>query len=255
MLARAELNCVRHGRGPEVFVGLHGWSGSHRSFEPLWDRVPESASFYSFDLPGFGASPDPARWDIDGFLEPLESELNAWEGPPMTLVGACGGAVVALFLALRMGPKVNRLVMIDPFANVPWYFRIFRVPVIGPLLYALVFMNPAGRILTNWGLRSRRTDDTDLIEGFRDVRHASNLAYLGVLLACAEVEFSSFGRFRGQVDIVYGSRTFGAVRSSVPRWRSVWPALSAHELAGAGHLPIFEATDGVAEVVFGDRAA
>ena len=31
----------RYGTGPRHFLGLHGWSGDHRTFEPLIHDLPE----------------------------------------------------------------------------------------------------------------------------------------------------------------------------------------------------------------------
>jgi pimeloyl-ACP methyl ester carboxylesterase len=252
-VAAPALDVVRHGRGPRTFVGLHGWSGSQQSFDPLLPHLPDDATLVTFDLPGFGAAADPIDWSDEAFLGPIEAVLHGLPRP-VTLVGSCGGAVVALFVALRARRAVERLVMIDPFAYVPWYFRIFDLPVLGPLLYALVFMNPLGRRLTNQGLSPRRQRDVDLIEGFRDVRHGSNLRYLRWLVRHSAVDFADFRRFEGDVDIIFGARTFPAVRRSLDRWRWVWPHLRAFEMQEAGHIPVHEAAADVADVVFRPRA-
>jgi pimeloyl-ACP methyl ester carboxylesterase len=60
-----------------------------------------------------------------------------------------------------------------------------------------------------------------------------------------------FGRLRRPVDLIYGARTFGAIKKSIRLWRGVWPHAQCHELAGAGHLPIQEATRQLSEIVFG----
>jgi pimeloyl-ACP methyl ester carboxylesterase len=76
-------------------------------------------------------------------------------------------------------------------------------------------------------------------------------SYLALL---AEVE--GVARFRSlrdlQVDIVYGERTFTAVKKSVAIWQSIWPQARAHMLRRAGHLPIIEATAQLAGIVFAD---
>jgi len=243
----ARLHVVRHGTGPRSFVGIHGWSGSHRSFDPLMPHLPPEVSFHALDLPGFGASPDPSGWAMDPFLDPVDAAL-----PPgrSTLVGACGGAIIALFLAIRRPERVERLVMIDPFAYAPWYFGIFDAPLLGRLFYGLTFMNPLGRWLTNQGVRRHRSAGTDLIEGFRGVRHRANLAYLRLLVRSARFDFRGFAAYGGPVDILRGRRTFKAVAAGVPKWRGVWPDLRDVVIENAGHLPIFEAPEDVAARVF-----
>ncbi|MEM1022528.1 MAG: alpha/beta fold hydrolase [Myxococcota bacterium] len=250
MLARSRLHAVRFGAGPKVFVGLHGWSGSHRSFEPLNPFIPPDVSFHAVDLPGFGRSPDPSGWDMERFLGPIDESIPPG---PVTLVGACGGAVIALFLAVHRPERVERLVMIDPFAFAPWYFGIFDTPLLGPLFYGLSFMNPIGRWLTNQGVRRHRSAETDLIEGFKEVRHASNLAYLRLLVQNSRVDFRRFEAYPGPVDLLRGRRTFPAVAAGVPKWRGVWPHLRDVVIDEAGHLPIFEATGEVARWVFDEH--
>jgi pimeloyl-ACP methyl ester carboxylesterase len=71
------------------------------------------------------------------------------------------------------------------------------------------------------------------------------LALLGELDGVAR-----FSRLRLPVDLIYGARTFGAVKESIALWRGVWPHARCHELAGAGHLPIQEATGQLSEIIF-----
>jgi pimeloyl-ACP methyl ester carboxylesterase len=172
----------------------------------------------------------------------------------LVLVGSCSGAILTAFVAreLReMGrPEVAaRLVMIDPFAYCPWYFRFFLVPVFGPLMYATAFANPVGRWITNLFLQDKRAGDTNLTESFAAVDHHVVWKYLKMLFECGRP-----GQFRGlhlPVDILYGEKTFSAVRRSVQEWKEALPQARVKELKGVGHLPISEGTDEVAKVVFG----
>ncbi|MGF1509859.1 MAG: alpha/beta fold hydrolase [Myxococcota bacterium] len=251
------IHLVRHGTGSHLFVGIHGWSGSRNSFDPLLAHLPADASLITFDLPGFGAKDAECASAVgrahEPFVEPVHLALSTLEAETFTLVGSCGGAVVALELLLEKKLPVERVVLIDPFAYAPWYFRIFALPLLGPLLYAMVFMNPLGRHLTNQGLVRHREGDTDLVEGFRETRHDANLRYLRWMIGRGEESLHRYGCFEGRVDIIFGRRTFGAVRRSVEMWRKVWPGLVAFEIAGAGHIPVFEAPEAVADIVFRRR--
>jgi pimeloyl-ACP methyl ester carboxylesterase len=119
----------------------------------------------------------------------------------------------------------------------------------GRYAYRTTFANPLGRWLTNQSLRSRRTADTDLTHSFGQIDHDVAQSYLALL---AEVEgVERFESLRGvSIDIVYGERTFAAVKRSVLMWQSVWPQARARMLRGAGHLPILEATEQLAGIVF-----
>ncbi len=57
------------------------------------------------------------------------------------------------------------------------------------------------------------------------------------------------------IDIVYGERTFTAVKESVVQWQALWPKARQWRLA-AGHLPIEEVPADLAAIVFNtDRRA
>jgi pimeloyl-ACP methyl ester carboxylesterase len=238
-----------------MFVGLHGWSGSGRSFDPLAPFLPEDVSLFAVEQPGFGSTPGPARWDVEHLVGPVVAALERLPSGPLTLVGHCAGAIVALHAALRLPARIDRVVLIDPFSYAPWYFSVFDWPVLGALFYGFTFANPIGRWLTNRSLSRVRQPGMDLIEGFRTVRHVDNWRYLRALVRSAREGFRVFAPYSGRVDILYGQRTFSAVRRSLDDWRSLWPDLIEVELAGAGHMPIHEAPGAVSDAVFGSATA
>jgi pimeloyl-ACP methyl ester carboxylesterase len=242
------IHAQRHGSGENTFVGVHGWGGSHRTFAPLVPHVPPGASLHAVDLPGYGRSPwSPvdAASDIAGQLAAFIGRLD---GPPVTVVGNCSGAILGL-LAYEMIPsRIRRFVLIDPFAFLPWYFKVFVHPSFGRLAYHSTFANPLGRWAANLSLKNRRAADSDLTGSFRDVDHAVSLRYLELLDRIDGIE-----RFRlvgVPVDIAYGGRTFAAVKESVEMWRALWPQARTWPLAAAGHLPIEEAPAEIARIMF-----
>ncbi|HEX8456741.1 MAG TPA: alpha/beta fold hydrolase [Pyrinomonadaceae bacterium] len=243
-------------RARKLYFGLHGWSGDHETFAPLAAHLPHDAALYSADLPGCGRSPAPARLTLEAvtseIVETLEGILDRAAATPrasVTLIGNCSGAILGLLVAERIKPRIDRLVLVDPFAYWPWYFRVFVSPTIGRYAYRSTFANPVGRWLTNQSLRKRRTAETDLTGSFGRIDHDVAQGYLALLAQAGGAErFASLADV--PVEIVYGERTFAAVKKSVPLWRSVLPRARAHLLAGAGHLPILEATAELARIVF-----
>ncbi|HEV2799003.1 MAG TPA: alpha/beta fold hydrolase [Pyrinomonadaceae bacterium] len=246
----------RYGAGTrEIYFGLHGWSGDHRTFAPLAAHISPDASLYSADLPGCGRSPAPASLTLEAvtgeIVEALRDIPDAATPPhaSVTLIGNCSGAILGLLAAERIKPRINRLILIDPFAYWPWYFRVFVSPRIGRYAYRSTFANPVGRWLTNQSLRKRRTAATDLTDSFGRIDHDVAQGYLALLAEVGDVDrFASLADV--PVEIVYGERTFAAVKKSVALWQSVLPRARAHMLAGAGHLPILEATAQLARIVF-----
>jgi pimeloyl-ACP methyl ester carboxylesterase len=247
------MHRVQTGRGGKVVVGFHGWSGDHRTFQPLLEKLPEAISFYSYDLPGCGETPEPSSWEIREVARSLAKELVKLEKENLTLVGSCTGGLMAVFVArelAEMGREsvVRRLVMIDPFAECPWYFRLFLIPGLGGLMYRTAFANPLGRWMTNVMLKEKRTGDVNLTESFGRVNHRVTLNYLRMFERAGAPE--QFQLLKIPTEIVRGEKTFGAVKQAVERWGRVWPEATMHILPGVGHLPIDEGTEMVERILF-----
>ena len=241
----------RYGTGSRIFFGLHGWSGTHQTFAPFAQHLPADVSLFAVDLPASGQSPRPPNWSLDWslewFAESLGEVMANLPGERFTMIGNCSGALLGLLGAAPVMPRVERFVLLDPFAYTPWYFRLFLVPLFGELAYYSSFANPLGRWLTNLSLAKHRQDETDLTESFGRVDHAAALRYLKLFDSLGSIE-----RFRTLVaptDIYYGERTFGAVKTSVTMWQSLWPHATA-QAVDAGHLPIEEATAQLSRQIF-----
>lgn len=238
----------RYGSGAESYFGLHGWGGDHKTFAPLAAHVPERASLYCADLPGYGRSPAPRSWEPEAIAEEIASAISGIASPALTLIGNCSGANLSLLAATRAAGKIERMVLIDPFAFMPWYFNVFVATRFGRAAYYSTFANPIGRWVTNLSLKNKRTAGSDLTASFKSVDHEVSYRYLSTLSRIGDA--AQFGALGLPIDIVYGERTFGAVKRSIELWQGVWPQARRFELAGAGHLPIVEATAQLSAVIF-----
>src|SRR5262245_44981769 len=238
----------RYGRGDRIFFGLHGWSGDHTTFAPLINYLPPDATLFCADLPGCGRTQPPGEWRLEVLAREIAAEISKLDSQPVTVIGNCSGAILALAAMPLMADRVNRLILIDPFAFAPWYFKLFVATPFGKYAYYSTFANPVGRWITNLSLRRHRTDASDLTVSFRAVDHSASYNYLRVLCAIDGIE--SFAWIQRPIDIVCGERTFKAIKRSVGMWRGVWPHARVFELEGAGHLPIEEATEDLGRIVF-----
>lgn len=243
------MHIERYGTGEQLFFGLHGWSGDHTTFAPLAEQLPVHASLYAADLPGSGQSPAPSQWTMDAITDEIATGIANVATTPITLIGNCSGALLSLLVAQKLPHQIQRLILIDPFAYWPWYFKVFVAPGVGRFFYSITFANPIGRWLTNRSLRNKRTAETDLTQSFAVVNHAAAHRQLALLKDI--VEPAQFNQLSIPIDIVYGARTFSAIKTSVAQWRAVWPHARCWELPGAGHLPIEEATAHLSEIIFG----
>lgn len=238
----------RYGHGKTAYLGIHGWSGSHQTFEPIAGVAPEDSTLYAIDMPGYGRSEAPLEWTPAEVQARLVRVIEALP-EDLTLLGNCSGAVFGLLAGLQTQQRFRHLVLVDPFAYFPWYFKIFTWPYLGRFFYAVSFQNPLGRLMTNASLASKRTSQTNLTRSFEAANHEGVFQSLQVMRAIGG--YTVFSPIQVPVTILFGERTFGAVRRSVELWQQIWPDSAAIELEGAGHLPLQEARDAFCEAAFG----
>ncbi len=246
------MHIERYGKGDRAYFGLHGWGGDHKTFAPLVEQMPACARLYAADLPGYGHSPAPRVWSLHAIVDEIVRAIAQVDEAKVTVIGNCSGAILGLLAAGRLPDRIERLILIDPFAFMPWYFKVFVAGSFGRYAYYSTFANPIGRWLTNASLKRKRTATSDLTRSFNAINHNISQRYLALLSRIKDV--AQFDHIRMPIDIVYGEKTFSAVKESVARWKAVWPQARATVLRGAGHLPIEEATKQLSEVVFESKA-
>jgi pimeloyl-ACP methyl ester carboxylesterase len=227
-----------YGDGPQLALALHGWAGTHSTFAAVAAHLPQDLTLLSADMPGYGRSPDPRAWTLDALTQALIDGLDGRIPRPCALIGNCSGAIVALLLCQAKPQWFQRLILVEPFAYTPWYFRIFLWPLLGRFFYWNAFQNPLGRWITDAALRDQRAGGEDLASGFVETRATTALGYLRLLASMRDPR-----RFAGlgvPVTLIHGGRTLGAVTESVHIWQQVWPGAAAHRVEGAGHLLLQE---------------
>jgi pimeloyl-ACP methyl ester carboxylesterase len=242
------MHIEHHGKGSSRYAAFHGWSGDHRTFDSLVPFLPLDSTFSCFDLPGCGKSPDPENWKMNALIAALLDSVASLGNGPSTFIGSCSGAILGLLVAKARPELFRRLVLVDPFAYMPWYFSVFLNKHFGRQAYMTTFANPVGRWITNTSLRKRRTGNTDLTKSFEEVNHASVYEYLRMLGRTGKPE--QFVELANPVDLLYGENTFTDVKKSIGIWKTIFPQARVFELKGAGHLPIEEASQQVAEILF-----
>lgn len=239
-----------YGNGPDLYIAFHGWAGDHREFAAIASRLPENATWISVDLPGYGNSNSPEKWDMPSMVNQLETELSDLfeKYRTATLVGFCSGVVLGIELARKRPDLFSRIVMIDPFAFLPWYFKIFTLGEFGRRAYSTTFMSSAGRKITDRILSSAQTSDADFTAAFVDADHELIQNYLH--LFARQDGKAVFKHFDIDVEIVLGEKTFGAVKKSAQQIKQQWPEAMVHELARTGHLPLVKGARALRNIIF-----
>ncbi len=226
------MNLKTYGKGNRHFLCLHGWSGNNTTFAPL---QCDGATLWCPDLPATTAN------DIATQLCGLAKRIPG----PLEIIGNCSGGIYGLLVAQRL--PVSRIVLIDAFAFWPPYFQLFLHPFWGRIAYTTAFANPVGRWIANRSLARHRTAKTDLTDGFARVDHDAVYKHLQILSSVGPA--TRFCGIDSDVDVVFGERSFQAVRRSATIWAGIFPSARRHCLRGAGHLPILEATDQLREIL------
>ena len=245
-IAHVEL----YGDGPRLFVGLHGWGSEHtKSFKDVLERLPDDVTFAGIDLPGCGRTPKLEEMSFDAVNACLTETVRSL-GRPATIIGACAGAYHAMPVARSLGPDVvTRLVLLEPFAYMPWFFAVFVVPVTGRLLYRMVFDNPIGQSLTQASLRRQHVSQGfDMVGAF--AKNDTQVAYAYLEYYAAMPHYSSFSDVLSQVRLITGETSWAAILKSIAMWRENWPGSESWRIEGAGHMFNQEAPDRAARAIF-----
>ena len=241
-----------YGDGERLFLAFHGWGGDHREFSAIAARLPDDARWISVDLPGYGDSPPPDVWDMPLIARQLERELNDLfeTHDDITLVGFCSGVVFGVELARLRPEAFKRIIMIDPFTFLPWYFRIFTLGAFGRRAYASTFMSATGRKITDRVLSLMQTSDADFTDAFTDADHGLIQNYLRLF---SQLDGPSvFSAFDIEVEIALGEKTFAAVKKSVKQIKQQWPEAPVNELLHTGHLPLVKGAPALRKIIFSE---
>ena len=102
-----------------ALVLLHGIGIAHR----LWTRQIECFQLSHFviapDIDGLAGRACPGGTDISDLAKILEEAIGSQSFNSVAVCGISAGASLALVLAARMGPRLNRLVLSAPHARAP----------------------------------------------------------------------------------------------------------------------------------------
>ena len=237
------MSVRRIGGGAIGCFAIPGWGEDAGSFSPLEEHLCGIATIYAADPPGYGSAPAPHRYTVDEITARLENSYSAaceMHGDRLGIfLGNCSGAILASELAMRVASPPARLLLVDPFAFLPGYFRIFLKRGFGRHAYNSTFANPVGRWVTNQLVSGREERSTDMTGSFRVVDHEVTYRYLEMFGRIRGI--SRFRDLRSEVVIVTGERTFAAVKRSIDMWQELWPHAHVATIPGCGHLPIKEA--------------
>lgn len=113
---RCKLHYLQSGSGPPLLL-IHGLFDSLGTWQKLIPLLSPQFKIYAIDLPAFGKSVLPDRWEksISGMIESVVSFLDERSILAVSLVGSSMGGSLSLGVAGRHPKRVKRLVLINPY--------------------------------------------------------------------------------------------------------------------------------------------
>ena len=208
-----------------ALVCVHGLSGSSRWWSSLVPRVGAAGPVVLLDLPRSTAPYRMPEWVI-GRLEDLESRVD--------LVGHSLGGLVSVRVAALRPDLVRRLVLIAPPGVGP---RRSTTTYVWPLLVTLTRSRPG--FLTRVTADALRAGPRNIVRGGR---HASRADIRAELRSVAAPTL-----------LVWGTRDRIVPAVEGPIWRDALCDARLLLLPGAGHVPMVDAADELANAIIAFR--
>jgi pimeloyl-ACP methyl ester carboxylesterase len=122
-------------RGGSPALLVHGHFGSARQWSPLMELLGRGTACVAVDLPGFGRTPPPPRYDTGATAQTVARIAAAVTDGPVHLIGNSYGGTVALWTAAQYPRLVSSLTLISPAVSLAPVAR--SVAMCAGLLYRL----------------------------------------------------------------------------------------------------------------------
>ena len=236
------------GAGPPVVL-VHGWLSSSRVWEPLAEKLSQSFTVYTLDLPGFGRSDKP----LSGYgLRPGSRLLHAFCAEfgitAAAVVGHDIGGDMAVKLAADYPDVVGKLVLVavpadEDHIDLPNSLWLSTAPVVGPVVYVL---GRSLRFVRRWWMQSFVSNAGDLPQQAIEDAGRSTPAAVSRSLKAARRELSrerlvrQARRIKSPLLMISGEEDQIVDPDAAKVWSGVIPESEMISIEGCGHLPMVE---------------
>jgi pimeloyl-ACP methyl ester carboxylesterase len=114
-VGESRLRYIKTGNGAALVL-LHTLRTQLDLFEKVIPELSKHFTVYALDYPGHGYSDIPdARYDAAFFTKAVEGFLEALDLRHVTVAGVSIGGSIALIVASRQNPRVERVIAINPY--------------------------------------------------------------------------------------------------------------------------------------------
>jgi len=230
-----------HGKG-EPLLYLHGWNGNISGFrENLVPGLSGNFQCIAFDLPGFGLS-QPAELSFEDLSASVHGLLDHLKIKSVNLLGFCMGGTIALDYTLRFEERVKKLVLIETYADFPWFLSLLVPKSIGHRFLRFFLLNPAGVFMTKRYLLVRdRVYRDGFFEAFQKVDPEVSLQYIRMLWDYAKRDhYERMRELTRSTLLVMGKDTHKHIKESIRKLNQHIRGSMIEALDQAGHFPVEE---------------
>lgn len=230
------------GRGRALAL-VHGAGGTHTLWGEVFGRLRRrDVPAIALDLPGHGASPGPAPLSVAAFAEAAVSLLAEAGATTYAVAGHSLGGAVALTLAASSAPGVLGVGAVSTGARLPVDSRILR----GTRDAFACTVDNLAKFLFARGTSSERIEEAAamMVAAGSETLHAD-------FSACAAYGLSAdaLGRIAVPVEVVCGDADVLTPVALSEEVVAAVPGARLTRVPGAGHMPLLEAPDAVAEAL------
>ena len=255
------LHFIESGAGPPLLL-IHGLFDSLGTWEKLIPLLSPQFKIYAVDLPAFGKSVLPDRWEksISGMIESVVCFLDERSIPAVSLVGSSMGGSLSLGVAGRHPERVKRLVLINPYGlpSLPIAAEAARKRISGTILPYLLrkeLLKRCAKTIFSRSLHNQALLTDDLIDQvilpFSFLQQRKNL--FRFLKGITPEEIRAIDAFlpkiKQEVLILWGENDRWLSEEHLIRLQQRLPRHSLIKIPQCGHLPQMEKPSEVAEAI------
>lgn len=229
-----------HGEG-EPLLYLHGWNGNMTGFKKNLIPGLKNYQCIAFDLPGFGRSQS-QDLSLEDIMESIHALLDHLKVKSVNLMGFCMGGTLALDYALRFQDRVKKIILVETYADFPWFLTLLLPKCIGYLLFRFFLTNPLGIWMTKRYLLLRDTVyRDDFFEAFQKADPKVSLHYIRMLWTYAKRDhFQRMKDLTIETLLVLGKDTKKHMKESARKLNQHIRHSMIEALDEAGHFPLEE---------------
>jgi pimeloyl-ACP methyl ester carboxylesterase len=240
------ISYKKSGSGPPI-VFFHGWIGNEDTFGPCHAAFARHYTVYRPAWPGYGKSSPLKDVSIEALVEIGRNFILATGDTPVTLIGNCLGGNIAMELLRRYPRLVERLVLIEMYAFIPWYLHLLLIPHLNILLYKLLFNSMSGFRFLNSLLTTRIAGQGEgmryIEEGFHRTPARSAVDFLRAINRF-ENKYRLLYREQFKTDVatiyVEGGRNFKPISAFKETVHTYFRNLTVVSMPESLHVPIAE---------------